>query len=364
MFSCMIVRALGQALRTVAKAVRPTYGCGMAGSGSPDESFAIQHDAEYVPIDVLGDQQVTVQHQGKRVVLLCQASRPLDEPYPDVTHLLFVIHGALRNSNVYFRHAQRAAELSGVKERTLIVAAQFLADVDATPARPLPQDAAYWDVESWKGGSPAIGSVPISSFMAMDLMLRHVVQATWPDREAGIDGVKHNRAVVIAGNSAGGQFVNRYAAVGREPCALTQEGLAVRFLISNPSAYVYFSADRPVTVPAGAEVNRWRYGFDDPVPYVNATAQDYLKQYLSRDVTLVLGEEDRNPLDLLLGISPPQMAQGANRFERGINYHHHVQEMARKMGLAASSRLITLPGIGHDAGDVLAAQATRDVLFA
>jgi hypothetical protein len=351
-------------LHAQSRTIRPTYGCDMAASGSPDDSYAIHHDAEYVPIDVLGDQQVSVQPQGERGALLCQASRPLGNPYPDVTHLLFVVHGALRNSNVYFSHAQRAAELSGVKDRTLIVAPQFLADVDATPVRPLPQAAVYWDVESWKGGSPSIGPVPISSFTAMDLLLRYVVHATWPGIEAGIDGVEPNRTIVIAGNSAGGQFVNRYAAVGLEPRVLTRNDLVVRFLISNPSAYVYFSADRPVTVAAGAEVNRWRYGFDDPVPYVDGTAQDYLKQYLSRDVTLVLGEEDRNPADLLLGVSPPQMAQGANRFERGVNYHHHVQEMARKMGLAASSRLITLPHIGHDAGDVLAAKPTRDVLFA
>ena len=300
-----------QALRKVAKAVRPTYGCDMASSGVPDDSYAIQHGVEYVPIDVLGDQQVTVEHQGKRIVLLCQASRPLGVPYPDVTHLLFIIHGALRNSSVYLSHAERAAELSGVKERTLIVAPQFLADVDATPARPLPQGAAYWDVESWKGGSPAVEPVPISSFLAMDLMLRHVVQATWPDKETSITGVEHSHTVVIAGNSAGGQFVNRYAAVGREPHVLSQKDLVIRFLISNPSAYVYFSADRPAAVSAGTEVNRWRYGFDDPVPYVNATAQDYLKQYLSRDVTLVLGEEDRNPSDLLLGISPPRNGQKA-----------------------------------------------------
>ena len=143
-----------------------------------------------------------------------------------------------------------------------------------------------------------------------------------------------------------------------------RNGLKVRFLISNPSAYVYFSADRPVSVSAEAEVNRWRYGFDDPVPYVDGTAQDYLKQYLGRDVTLVLGEEDRNPADLLLGVSPPQMAQGATRFDRGINYHNHVVEMAGNAGIVAANRLITLPGIGHDAGDILAAKPTRDVLFA
>jgi len=39
---------------------------------------------------------------------------------------------------------------------------------------------------------------------------------------------------LIVGNSAGGQFVNRYAAVGRGPDALAARGLRVRFVVANP----------------------------------------------------------------------------------------------------------------------------------
>lgn len=340
----------------------------MTDSESPDSTYAIEQEAQYVPIDVLGDQWVGM-HRDREALLMCHASRPLGSLYPDVTRLFFVIHGALRNSNVYLNHARHAVELSGVTASTLTVAPQFLADVDARPERPLPAGALYWDVESWKGGSPAIGPVPVSSFAAMDMLLRHITQSAWPDTTS-IDTTSKtndtgvNRTIVIAGNSAGGQFVNRYAAVGLEPRSLADSGFTVRFLISNPSSYLYFSADRPVAVAASDEVNRWRFGFENPVPYVTGTSQEYLRQYLGREVALVLGEEDRNPADLLLGISPPHMAQGANRFERGINYYRHVQKMAAMMGVVPPHRLITVPGIGHDAGDVLAAAPTRSALFA
>ena len=46
--------------------------------------------------------------------------------------------------------------------------------------------------------------------------------------------------MVIFGNSAGGQFVNRYAAVGRGPGALAARGIQTRFIVANPSTYLYF----------------------------------------------------------------------------------------------------------------------------
>jgi hypothetical protein len=38
--------------------------------------------------------------------------------------------------------------------------------------------------------------------------------------------------------------------------------------------------------------------------------------------------------------------------------------MASEAGLPVRHRLIRLPGVGHDAGDVLTAQQTREILFA
>jgi hypothetical protein len=214
----------------------------------------------------------------------------------------------------------------------------------------------YWDVEGWKGGESAARPAPISSFTAMDCLLR---QLTAPERLAR--GARPT--VVIVGNSAGGQYVNRYAAVGLAPDDLAKRGISVRFVIANPSTYLYFDKERPVPVPDPVGVNQWRYGFETPPSYVEGTAQDSLQRYLSRDVTIVLGAEDSDGTALLLEVSAAAMAQGANRLERGINYDRHIRRLAELAGLPAQHRLIQLSGVGHSAGDVIAAKETRQLLF-
>jgi len=311
-------------------------------------AFAVGNDEQYQPVHAAGDQRVRV---GGPAWLMCHASRPLDGPGRGDGPLVVVVHGALRDSDRYLTHARRAARLAGCDP--LIVAPQFLAEVDAGAAG-LPDDALYWDVEGWKGGYPALGSAAVSSFAAMDSLLGLLA----PLASAG-----HDPAVVVFGNSAGGQFVNRYAAVGRGPDVLARRGLRVRFIISNPSTYLYFDRERPVSVPDGARVNDWRYGFDGTPGYVDVGPRQSLERYLGRDVTIVLGALDTDRASPLLEVSPAAMAQGVNRFDRGLHYEQHVRRLARAGGLPARHRLIQLAGVGHTAGDVLAAPQVRELLF-
>ena len=147
----------------------------------------------------------------------------------------------------------------------------------------------------------------------------------------------------VYGNSAGGQYVNRYAAVGREPDHLAERGIAVRFVISNPSTYLYFTDE-----------HRWRYGFRDAPAYLGGDARASRRRYLGRDVTMVLGREDSDNASLLLETGPEAMSQGANRYERGLNYHAYI---------GGRHRLIELDGVGHAAADVMAAAPVRELLF-
>lgn len=327
----------------------------MAGSGQPDDGYAVQHAEQYKPATRTGDQRVSVPAPDGEGVLLCHASRPLGAAYPEVSRLLVVVHGALRNAADYLGHAERAAELARASAHTISVAPQFLADVDLGPG--VPEQGLFWDVDGWKGGQRALGPAAVSSFSAMDFLVRHLVRETWPKAHP----VPAERVVVIAGNSAGGQFVNRYAIVGKEPEMLARDGIHVRFIIANPSSYLYFSPERPKAVAEAT--NRWRYGFDEPPEYVDKSPGQYLAEYLGRDVSVVLGAEDRDPAALLLEISPPAMAQGANRLERGVYYHEHIREMAREADLPSRHRLVRLPGVGHDAADVLTSPQALDLMF-
>ena len=312
-------------------------------------AFAVGNEEQYRPVQAVGDQRVLL---GGPARLVCHASHRLDGPGRDDGPLVVVVHGALRDSDRYLAHARHAARLAGCDP--FIVAPQFLADVDAGAAAGVPDGALYWGVEGWKGGYPALGPAAVSSFAAMDSLL---------GRLAPLASAGHDPAVVVFGNSAGGQFVNRYAAVGRGPDVLAGRGLRVRFVISNPSTYLYFDRERPVAVPDGARVNEWRYGFDGAPAYVDTGPRRSLERYLRRDVTIVLGALDTDRASLLLEVSPPAMAQGANRFDRGLHYDQHVRGLARAAGLPARHRLIQLAGVGHAAGDVLAAPQVLRLVF-
>jgi pimeloyl-ACP methyl ester carboxylesterase len=312
----------------------------------PGGEFAVGNDEQYRPVQAVGDQRVPVSGPEGSGLLACHASRPLGDAYRSYRSyrgaVVVVVHGALRDSDRYLASARHAARLAG--SDALIVAPQFLAGPDRADG------VLSWEVEGWKGGYPALGPAPVSSFTAMDSLLGRLAAVA-------------DRAVVVFGNSAGGQFVNRYAAVGRGPDLLADRGLRVRFVISNPSTYLYFGRERPVAVPDGAHVNDWRYGFDGAPGYVDAGPRRSLERYLGRDVTIVLGALDNDGASLLLEVSPAAMAQGANRFDRGVRYHEHVRGLARAAGLPAGHRLLTLPGVGHTAGDVLAAEPVREIVF-
>jgi len=324
----------------------------MTEAAGPGDAFAIGDDTQYQPVAATGDLRIPVSGPEGTGLLACHASGPLGRPRRGP--VMIVVHGALRDSDRYLAGARHAARLAA--SAALIVAPQFLADVDVdvdSADADRAGGALYWRVEGWKGGYPALGRAPLSSFGVLDSLLARLAPEPGPDP-----------AVVVFGNSAGGQFVNRYAAVGRGPDVLAARGLRVRFVVANPSTYLYFSRKRPVAVPGGAPFNDWRYGFDRTPGYVDADPRRSLERYLARDVTIVLGALDHDAASLLLEVSPAAMAQGANRLDRGLRYDQHVRGLARAAGLPFRHRLIRLAGVGHTAADVLAAERTREIVFA
>jgi trehalose 6-phosphate synthase len=64
------------------------------------------------------------------------------------------------------------------------------------------------------------------------------------------------KTVVLAGHSGGGQLVHRYAVVGKAPAALASAGIHLRYVVANPSSYVYFSDARPALNAHCREFNR------------------------------------------------------------------------------------------------------------
>ena len=105
--------------------------------------------------------------------------------------------------------------------------------------------------------------------------------------------------VVIAGHSAGGQFVQRYS-LG-SPGAPEGAAIPVRYVVMNPSSYMYFDTRRPDGkegfAPARGSmrclVNAYKYGAEGRNDYMTAEPLAAMVQrYRRRDVVYLLGGAD------------------------------------------------------------------------
>jgi pimeloyl-ACP methyl ester carboxylesterase len=172
---------------------------------------------------------LTVDGAAARLPVL--ATLALDQGHADVTRAIIVIHGALRNAEGSFTAMQHAMTLAGeAGHHALILAPQFLSEVDAV-RYPLPLDVPVWSVDGWKDGSLSeirrddSTDQRVSSFAVLDALLETLSdRKLWPALDL----------VVLAGHSAGAQFVQRYAAAGRAPTVLSHQGIHTRSLCGEP----------------------------------------------------------------------------------------------------------------------------------
>jgi pimeloyl-ACP methyl ester carboxylesterase len=149
-----------------------------------------------------------------------------------------------------------------------LIVPQFLASADIE-AHCLPPSTLHWDWVGWMGGDNALGPAAISSFDALDAILQTLASR---ERFPALS------SVVIAGHSGGAQVAQRYAVVTRGEAPLVERGIAVRYVVANPSSYVYFDKQRPrasgdfaaLDEASCPQFNRWKYGLDDLPAYVRA----------------------------------------------------------------------------------------------
>lgn len=279
-------------------------------------------------------------------------------PLPQIRRAVVIVHGYERNAADYARWIEALAPAG-----TLIVAPQFLA-VEDIAAHRLPGSVLRWSRGAWSGGWPAEGPAPLSAFDALDALLARLgSRATLPNLSQ----------VVLAGFSAGGQLVQRYAVVGNGEAALPQ-GVSLRYVVASPSSYVYFSDARPqadgaLGAFAGAadcpQYGRWKYGFAGELPpYVAAALHDgppALEQhYARRDVVYLLGAADTDPHHRFLDQSCAAEAEGPTRLARGIAYFRAMQT---RDGAILNQKLAEVPGAAHNARKVFDSPCGRAALF-
>ena len=263
-----------------------------------------------------------------------------------------MVTGAMRNS--YWKTANAAREAAGTYGvGTILIVPHFLAQPDLAK-QPAPPDAnklLRWSTQSWKDGRPALEPAPLSSFDAIDTILERLA-----DRR-----VFPNLAqVVLSGHSAGGQLMQRYAVVGSGGPKLAELGVRVRYVIANPSSYVYFSKDRPFNVGLCTNFDHWKYGMEMRPPYAaKASVAQFENAYIEREVVYLLGAEDTDPAANELDVTCMAEAQGSYRYARGRAYFDYMQ--SRHPGL--KHRLQPVPGVAHDARKMFTSSCGLAVLF-
>jgi predicted esterase len=286
---------------------------------------------------------------------------------PQVEQALVMIHGAGRNANDYFASAMSSALTAGKLLSTVVVSPR-LSSHDGGCRDTLFENEVNWPCEGWRSGQNALNAPAgqkLFSYDYIDYLL------TLFDDKTRFPNLKQ---IIVAGHSAGGQVVQRYAAGNRmEPKLKTP----VRYIVANPSGYVYMNELRlrsgATCSPDGGctgaftlysdganctTYNQYKYGLEGLTGYLALSTPDAIrKQYAARKVTYVVGGLDTLQ-DSDLEKSCPAMAQGFNRYERGVNYwnYMHVQ-------FKAGHRLVVVPRCGHNNACMFASPTGAQAVF-
>ncbi len=297
------------------------------------------------------------------------SSYSLDTPNPAITRALIMVHGTNRNADHYFETALAAGFLAGALDNTVIIAPHII----AAPDKPQPNEVVWPNRgDTWRSGGMSTSNPTLSAFDLADEILRKLAnKKTFPNLTK----------IVVAGHSAGGQFVTRYEMANKVHSSL---GVAVTYVVANPSSYAWPVAIRPLptgdadsTTAANAAVtngekvhtsftygpfdaakaagfNRWPSGLENRTGYTAQMSDEQLKKQLAeRPTTYLLGQVDVLPLGGF-DSSPNAMAQGPTRRARGEAFVKYITE-----NLGAKPTTIIVPECGHNDRCIF----TTDVVF-
>lgn len=293
------------------------------------------------------------------------SSQPLSAHNSQIKRILIYQHGIGDDAARYFARGIHAAIQAESLDETLVLSLQILdnADFSSTP----PENLIYWmSGRAWGALSASSAATyprneRVSSFAVLDQFLSTLTSA--PSQ------LPQLQEIVIAGHSAGGQFVNRFAASSQfdGTNAGDNRNIRLKYIVMNPSSYVYFSDKRvdPNSVSASfdnlqfavpqnppSDFNDYGYGLDSLFTYLSSAGSATIQsQYPQRSVVYLVGGNDTESDDL--DVSPEAMLQGQNRLERSIVYYAHLRDHFGEQNLPFHQFDI-IPNVGHNGRDMIA----------
>jgi pimeloyl-ACP methyl ester carboxylesterase len=307
---------------------------------------------------------------------LIYRNHSLDTRNDAIRRALIMVHGTNRNADHYFSTAVTAAFLAGALDDTVVISPR-VASAAGNCRDTLDTNEVSWSCtgDSWRSGGMSPSHPDLSSFDFVDEILRKLAKKT---------AFPNLSRIVVAGHSAGGQFVSRYEMSNRVHDSL---GVPVSYVVANPSSYAWPAATRPLPVEDAApdkakgawesekphtafsfgpfdatacpNYDRWPAGFTQRTGgYTAKTSDDQLKkQLVSRPTTYLLGQVDTLPLGGF-DSSCPAMAQGATRRARGEAFVKFITEQ-----LGAKPAIQIVPECGHNDRCVYTTDAVLPVIF-
>jgi pimeloyl-ACP methyl ester carboxylesterase len=325
---------------------------------------------------------------GKQSKLLIYRSYSLASRNERITRALVFVHGINRDADNHFRTALAAAFLDGALTDTVIVAPRFASNSVAPGneaghcADSIAADEANWYCENqrpdtWRSGGQEVSHAEVASFDFMDEILRRL-----SDKQV----FPKLHTIVVAGHSAGGQFVSRYemtSGLGNLP------GISISYVVANPSSYAYLDALRPTASALPLNISAWAPGFRPPPPtippppfvefadaryctgfddwpyglknrrgYAARVSEEQIRaQASSRPVTYLLGDSDILPSGIF-DVSCAAMAQGPTRLARGLAFGKYMKD-----NFGAHHDIVVVPFCGHSARCLLTADIAMSVIF-
>jgi hypothetical protein len=278
------------------------------------------------------------------------ASGALQNPSQGVLSVVILIPDSDRDAARAFALTRKAQEMASGKhpdwlaKDAFLFVPQFLNPEDIQEKN---NSLLRWTGGSWiYGGDSAMDAAPdmvlnarnLSSYAVLDFVLLAVARRElFPNLER----------VVIAGAGAGGDFVQRYAALGKAVEILTADQIAVRYVAGNAWSYLYFDKTRavppkddPLTRQAQeavfaepkkeecAAANAYPYGFESMPAYGKLQGETEIRlRYDRRNVIYLAGKEatkdaqDSSPQACALNL------QGKNILERAEVYFSHLKKL-------------------------------------